>query len=163
MASARETRANRSTAPLLLAAALFVSAGGFVHLREWLDTYRHVPASAVGAAVVRVGFPLNAAASVLLAVGLVFCAVRRTRFAPHIVAAAILFQAASLASLILTRTGSVLGWAEPVWTLGANQSRAVELGALVSLTMVVAVAALQRRGEQQPDIHTQLDPHPIAA
>lgn len=154
MTHSPETRTTRYTAPLLLAAALFVAAGGFVHLREWLDTYRHVPASAAGAAVVRVGFPMNAAASVAVAVALALCAVRRTRFAPHIIAAAMVFQAASLAALILTRTGSFLGWAEPIWTLGADQSRAVEIGALLSLTAVVAVAILQRRGGQQRPVHT---------
>src|SRR5688500_6817351 len=89
------------------------SPGGFVHPREWLETYRHVPASVAGAAVVRVGFPLSAAASVAIAVALAFCAVRRTRFTPHIIAAAMVFQAASLAALILTRTGSFLGWTDP--------------------------------------------------
>ena len=45
---------------LIVVAAVFVAAEG-IHLREWLDTYRHVPASVPGAAVVRVGFPVNAA------------------------------------------------------------------------------------------------------
>ena len=140
-----ETAATRYTAPLLLAAALFVAAGGFVHLREWLDTYRQVPASAAGAAVVRIGFPVNAATSVVVALALAFVAIRRMHVRSHVVVAAILFQAGSLAALILTRTGSLLGWTEPIWTLGADQSRAVEIGALISLTTVLAVAALQRR------------------
>jgi hypothetical protein len=134
---------------MLLAAASFVAAGGFVHLREWLDTYREVPASAAGAAVVRVGFPLNAAASAVVAGALVFCAMRRTRFAPHIVAAAIVLQAGSLAALVLTRTSSLLGWAEPVWTLGADQTRAVEIGALISLAAAVAVATLPGRARSR--------------
>ncbi len=135
-------RTTRFAAPLLLAAALFVAAGGFVHLREWLDTYRHVPASAPGGAIVRVGFPVNAAVSVVVAVALVFCAVHRTRFAVRIVAAAILFQAGSLAVLIRTRTGSFLGWSEPVWTLGAEQSRAMEVGALFSLLAALVIGVL---------------------
>ena len=162
MTPARHLPAKRHAAPLLLAAALFVAAGGFVHLREWLDTYRQVPASAAGAAVVRIGFPINAAASLVIALALAFTAVRRTRFAPHVVATAILFQAASLAGLILTRTGTVLGWTEPIWTLGADQSRAVEIGALISLTAVIAISALQRRSDETK-IHSQpLTLRPIA-
>lgn len=155
-----DTSPHRYAAPLLLAAALFVAAGGFVHLREWLDTYRQVPASAAGAAVVRIGFPVNAAASLVTAVALAFIAARRSRFAPLVVGAAVLLQAGSLAVLILTRTGTLLGWTEPIWTLGADQSRAVEIGALISLTGVIAIAALQRRGHQRT---TLLTPSPVVA
>lgn len=156
MTPARETRTTPYTAPLLLVAALFVAAGGFVHLREWLDTYRYVPESAPGAPVVRVGFPINAAASVVIASALAFCAIHRTRFAPRIVAAAILFQAGSLAALIVTRTGTFLGWAEPIWTLGANQSRAMEIGALFSLTTVLGIGFVQQRNEERRKSHVQL-------
>jgi hypothetical protein len=145
MTSASDTAPSRYTAPLLLAAAAFVAAGGFVHLREWLDTYRQVPAGAAGAAVVRIGFPINTATSLVIAVALVVTAVRRTRFQTHVVAAAMLFEAASLTALILTRTGTLLGWTEPVWTLGADRTRAVEIGALISLAAVVAVRAQDRR------------------
>lgn len=163
MTQATEKTTTRYTAPLLLAAALFVAAGGFVHLREWLDTYRQVPGFVAGAAVVRIGFPINAATSLVIAVALAFTAVRRTRFAPHVVAAAILFQAGSLAALILTHTGTLLGWTEPIWTIGADQSRAVEIGALITLTTVIAMAALQSRSGQRK-IHTPLLPRePIAA
>ncbi|MEY2403444.1 MAG: hypothetical protein QOD38_995, partial [Acidimicrobiaceae bacterium] len=54
--------------------------------------------------------------------------------------------AASLGSLILSRTGSVLGWKEPVWTDGANQARAVEIVALVALAGVIAVNVLRSGG-----------------
>lgn len=163
MTPVRETPGKHYTAPLLLAAALFVAAGGFVHLREWLDFYRQVPASAAGAAVVRIGFPMNAATSLVIAVALVFCAVRRTRFSPHIIAAAILFQAGSLAALIITRTGNLFGWAEPIWTLGADQSRAVEIGALISLTTVLAIATLQSRSDQRRNIQPHLNQPPVTA
>jgi hypothetical protein len=64
-------------APLLLSAALFTAAGGYVHLREWVHTYRAIPASAPGSALVRIGFPVNAAASAVLALALVACAFHR--------------------------------------------------------------------------------------
>lgn len=56
----------RPAAPLLLLSGVFVAAGGFVHLREWLVTYRHVPTSLPGAEVVRIGFVINAAVSAVL-------------------------------------------------------------------------------------------------
>lgn len=134
---------------MLAAAALFVAAGGFVHLREWLDIYRHVPADAAGSAVVRLGFPVNVAISLLVAVALVICGIRRSRFTPHVVVAAAVFQIGSLGALIATRTGSLLGWAEPSWTAGANQSLAVEVGALVALTAVAIIAFGDRHNERR--------------
>ncbi|MEO6121104.1 MAG: hypothetical protein ABIP72_02950 [Acidimicrobiales bacterium] len=132
-----------------LAAAMFVAAGGFVHAREWLDTYRDTPADVPGAAFVRVGFPINAGLSVLLAAALVVTAFRFRRWAPAVVVGAIVFQAGALAGLILSRTASVFGWAEPIWTLGADQTRAVEIGALVTLAALVMVAATERRTSRQ--------------
>jgi hypothetical protein len=58
-------------------------------------------------------------------------------FLTIVAASAFAFEAASLASLILSRTGSVLGWKEPVWTDGANQARLVEVIALVALAGVL--------------------------
>ena len=55
----------------------------------------------------------------------------------------------SLIALIISRTGALAGWMEPVWTHGANQTRAVEIGALAALTSVAALAA--RRHRAQPD------------
>lgn len=134
---------------MLAIAAMFIAAGGFIHLREWLDTYRHVPPDVAGAAVVRVGFPANAVTSLIVAAALAICAWRKSRFAPQVVLAAVVFQLGSLAALIATRTDSLFGWAEPTWTLGANQSRAVEIGALLSLAAVAVIAAQQRRNERQ--------------
>ncbi len=132
-------------APLLTAGAVLVAAGGFVHLREWLEIYRHVPAAAHGSAVVRVGFPIDAAASLLVAVTLAICAWRRSRFAPQVVVVAVLLQVGALAALIASRTGSLFGWAEPSWTVGAKQAFAIEISALLSLAAAAVVAALQRR------------------
>jgi len=137
----------RYAAPMLLAATALVAAGGWVHLRDWLDVYRDVPATAAGAAVVRVGFPVSAAISAVVAVALLVTALRgrRTRTVAAAAAAAALFQAGSLVALIVSRTGSLFGWAEPVWTRGADQIRAVELGTLAVLGVVAAILALQRR------------------
>jgi predicted transporter len=133
---------------LVILAALLVGAGGFVHLREWLDTYRHVPSSVPGAAVVRVGFPINAATSLVIALALVATIWRFGRHTTAVAAGAIAFQAASLGTLILSRTGSVFGWKEPVWTDGANQARAVEIAALIALVGVIAVERFVRTGRR---------------
>jgi hypothetical protein len=132
------TMRDRLMALLIVTAAAFVAAGGFIHLREWLDTYRNVPASVPGAAVVRVGFPVNAAVSLVVAIALLATLWRWTSQMTVVALSAFAFEAASLASLILSRTGSVLGWKEPVWTDGANQARAVEIIALVALAGVMA-------------------------
>ncbi len=128
----------------MISSALFVAAGGYVHFREWFDTYRHLPANVPGVAIVRVGFPLNTVASVLLVGALVFCMVRRSRFSPWVVASAIVFEVGSLLTLIATRTGNVFGWSEHIWTLGADQTRAVELGSIAALFGVILVGALSR-------------------
>jgi hypothetical protein len=131
-----------TTLPLLVAAA-FVGAGGFIHLREWLDTYRNVPASVPGADVVRIGFPVNAGLSAVIVVALVVAAFAASRAMIALVAvAAVVFQAGSLATLILSRTGSVLGWSEPIWSPAANQTRAVELGAIVALAGTLVLLAV---------------------
>lgn len=141
---------HRRTTPLVLVAALFVAAGGFIHLRDWLDIYRSVPSSVAGAGVVRFGFPVNVGVSVVLAVALVVTVFRWRRFAPAVVGATVVFQAASLAALIISRTGSLAGWMEHAWTVGANQTRAVEIGAMAALAAVVAIVAMQRRSSTSP-------------
>jgi hypothetical protein len=133
----------KATTLPLLAAAAFVGAGGFIHLREWRDTYRHIPASVPGADVVRIGFPLNAGLSAVLGVALVVAAFAASRALIGLVAvAAAVFQAGSLATLILSRTGSVLDWSEPIWNPAANQTRAVEIGALVALAVALVLLAV---------------------
>ncbi len=133
----------RPTAPLALAAAVFVLAGGWIHLTEWLDVYRDVPDGVPGAAVVRIGFPVNVAISVAAA-GALLAGIRRPRLLVPAVVAAALFQAGSLAALFVSRTGSLLGWEEPIWTTAAEQTRAVEIGALVCLTLLAVTERLAR-------------------
>ena len=147
--------------PMLLAAAVFTAAGGYIHLREWLNTYRHLPASAPGAWVVRLGFPVNAAASLVLAVALVLAATKLPRLGVAAFMATVGFQASSLGVLIATRTGSVFGWTEPIWTPGANQSRAVEIGALFTLGVLGALFVATRPTAMAPASH--LSPAPAAA
>ena len=131
---------------LVLVAAVFVAAGGYLHLREWLDVYRDLPASVPGSAVVRIGFPLNAVLSFVLAAALVATLGPLRRHATAVVVGTLLFQVASLATLIQTRTGSLFGWMEAVWTPAANQIRFVEIGASVALGAALVVAAI--RGER---------------
>jgi hypothetical protein len=137
------SKLRRPATPLLLLSVLFVVVGGAVHLREWLETYRHVPVTIPGAAVVRVGFVANAAISALLAVALVGTAFVSRRLGAMVVAAAVLFEASSLGTLIQTRRGSVFGWTEPGWSRAASQTLAIEIGALVVLAAVVAVTSVQ--------------------
>ncbi len=136
--------------PMLLAAAVFSAAGGYIHLREWLDTYRGLPASVPGGWVVRIGFVVNAGASFVLAAALLLVAVKFSRLLIPTLLASIGFQAGSLGVLIASRTSSVFGWSEPVWTLGANQIRAVEIGALLALAVTGALATATRRSVLAP-------------
>lgn len=132
------------TIPLVVASAVFVAAGGYIHLTEWLDVYRDTPSQVPGAEVVTIGFPVNVAISVLAVLALGVAATKATQWLWIVVAGTFLFQAGSLATLILSRTGSVFGWTEPVWNDAANQTRAVEIGALISLAALGLLIGLQR-------------------
>lgn len=134
---------HRLTGTMLFASAAYVAAGGYIHVSQWLDEYRFVPTSAPGAALVRLGFPVNGALSLVLAVVLVAAAVRLPRLVVPAVVATMAFQAASLAFVVASRIGTVLGWSEPVWTTAAEQTRAVEIGALLTLS---AALVLHRSG-----------------
>lgn len=133
--------------PLLLAIAALVAAGGYVHLREWLGSYRSLPSAVPGAAVVRVGFPITAAISAVLVIVLIAMVMRRrgwNRTTAVVLGVTAVFQAVSLAVLILSRTDSVFGWSEPAWTRGADQIRAIEVGALICLAQVAGLRAMMR-------------------
>lgn len=131
----------RITAVLALGAAGFILAGGYFHFRDWMDLYRHLPAEFPGSAVVRIGFPVNMALSVLSAGALVLGALVSRWLLPYATAGSIMFQAGSLAALIKSRTGSLFGWTELGWAASAGQTRAVEIAALAALTMLTAVLA----------------------
>lgn len=134
----------RPTLALLALAAVLVAAGGALHLNDWLRTYRGVPWEVPGAWVVRVGFPVNAAFSVVLGAGLVAAGLWYRRLLGAAIAAAIGFQLASIAALVLSRYGGVFGWNERGWTMQARQVLAVEIAAVV-----VLVAAQLGRGPQR--------------
>lgn len=126
---------------LLFAVSAMTAASGYVHGREWLDTYRDVPSAAPGSWLVRIGFPVHTVTSIALAATLMVVAVTLVRVMWPAVVAAIAFHAASLALVVATRKGSVFGWSEPVWTSGAVQSRALAIGALLGLASLIAVLA----------------------
>lgn len=131
--------------PMLVAAAAFTAAGGYVHLTEWLDTYRDIPSEAPGSWLVRIGFPVNAALSAVAAVALVLAATKLPKLLLPAVVGTFLFQAGSLGFLIGSRTGTVLGWTEPIWTPGAEQSRALEIAAMAALVVAAALSRSQGR------------------
>ncbi len=116
-----------------------------MHLREWLVLYRDIPSSISGADVVRIGFPLNAVASVLVALLLVASAFAGRKLRVAAVASAGMFQVASLLVLVLSRYGGVGGWVERDWTRGATQTLALEIGALALLALMTVVVAFDRR------------------
>lgn len=120
--------------PMLLAGAVFTAGGGYVHLHAWLDGYRYVPAATPGSWLVRVGFPVAAGISVLLAAVLLAAVPgSRSRLVAVAVAAGAAFNAGALALVVATRSTTVFGWTEPIWDNAASQSRAVEVGALLVL------------------------------
>lgn len=130
---------------VLVIAAVSLLAGGAIHLVDWLNTYRHLPAEFPGSVVVRVGFPLNAAASLLAAGAIAACMIHPiARNTSVVILAAVGFQVSSLALLIMTRTGTVFGWSEMAWTSGANRTRAAEIAALVALVVAGGLLAVQR-------------------
>src|SRR5205085_8286535 len=123
-------------APALLAlAALYVVAGGYSHLNQWLDGYRNIPAAVPGWWVVRIGFPVSAGTSLIVAAALITAAARASLRLPALVIAAG-FELSSLGVLLATRMGSVFGWSEHGWTAGARQTFALELGAMATIALV---------------------------
>lgn len=138
----------RRTPQLLtaLTAAALLLAGGALHLRDWLSTYRAVPWAVPGAWVVRVGFLMNAVVALVLAVALVATAIKARRLHPLVIAAALGMQVASLAALVLSRGQGVFGWIEAGWTTEAKQVLALEIAAIAVLATAAAMAALRRTG-----------------
>ena len=128
----------RFVTPLVVAAGVFLLAGGFVHAREWWDVYRDLPSSVPGSAVVRIGFPIHALLSVAVA-GALGIASRRFAGLTAAVVGALALQVGSLAALVATSEGTLLGWSEPGYSLAAQQALAVEAGAVVCLLGVLVL------------------------
>ena len=117
-------------------AAALVLAGGYIHYALWDEKYRDLPDQIPGVDLVQTGFPVNAAVSVVLAVLVV---VVRRRI---VVLAALVFEAASLAVLVLTRGPGLFDWVEKDdWGTDAMRTLTVEVAAMVVL---VAVLVLER-------------------
>jgi hypothetical protein len=69
---------------------------------------------------------------------------------PYLVGAAALFEVGSLATLVITRHTSWLSWMESGWSVGAQRSLALEVGALLNLAILaVAFSTRQRTGSEQ--------------
>ena len=123
-----------------------------MHAREWFETYRDVPASVPGSEVVTIGFPVNVALSVVVAVALVVAALWRSTWLRPVAVAALVFQAGSMVALIVSHEASLLGWREPIYTAGAQQTLAVEAGAILCLAAALGLQALRHRsgGRTEP-------------
>lgn len=130
------------------AAGLAVLAGGLLHLNTWNSDYREIPDGVVpGLWVVKVGFPVNTLASVLLAAGLIavaFGALSRIRLV--VLGAALALQVGSIAALIVSRGPGIFGWSEKGWEGDAVQILIVEV---VAAALLVAAFVLDRRASDQ--------------
>lgn len=123
-----------------IAAAVFVLAGGFVHLQLWASGYRAVP-------YIGPLFVVNGVVSAILAIAVI---VRRFR---PVLLGATAFSSATLAALVMSRTVGVLGFTEPAWTDQAVRATTAEVGAIVAFAALlvafnrppVAVAVRARR------------------
>lgn len=125
---------------LTAVAAVGVLAGGVWHLLLWFDRYRELPSQIPGVEVVKLGFPVNAALSVAVAVALVALP---GRVIP--VLAGLGLQAGSIAALVDSRTSTVLGWEESVWDTPAVGLLIVEV-----LTAAALIAVVAGRGASVP-------------
>lgn len=115
-----------------IAAAVFLLAGGLVHLQLWRSGYRGIP-------YIGPMFAANAALSALLALVIAVWTAR------GVAIAGIAFAASSLGALVLSRTVGFLGFNETAWTDEAIKAATAEVGAIVAL--VVLSAAVRRRPE----------------
>jgi hypothetical protein len=129
------THLSKATLPLSVISALLVLAGGLLHLKIWDHSYRDIPTALDGAWVVKIGFPVNAAIALVLAIGLV---VARDQLL--VVVAALLFTAGSLAALFLSRSSfGIFGWKESGWHGDPRTVAIVEVAALVCLGALLTV------------------------
>ena len=137
---------NKDTArtALRLLGALAVLAGGLLHLKIWNSTYKDIPSGSVpGVWVVKTGFPVQVAVSLVVAGLIVF--LRR----PLAWLAGILVEIGSVGALVLSRQASIFGWKEPDWSGDAKQVLAVELAAVVLLALVMAIDVAGRHAEEE--------------
>lgn len=112
----------------------------------WNSDYRDLPKEVPGAWVVRDGFPISAAVSVVMAVALtvtafgMLSALRR-----FVIPLALALEAGSLAALVLSRSSSIFSWSEKGWDSNAEQILVVEIVAVVLLVAAAVLPTLLRR------------------
>jgi len=140
--TAVSTRWSTSQRPLTLVAAALVLAGGIWHLKLWDDRYRDLPDQIPGVEVVKLGFPVNAAVSVVLA-GLLLVAGGRLA----VLAAAMALEAGSIFALVDARTTVVLGWEDKTWDDDAVGILVLEA---VALALLAFLAWRSRRTTLRP-------------
>ncbi len=109
-----------------IAAALFVLVGGGVHLQLWRTGYR-------GIEYIGPLFIANVAVSGLLILAILL------RGDVRVALVAMLFSVASIVALVLSRTTGLLGFTEREWTDLAVRATTAEIGALVALSLLVAL------------------------
>lgn len=114
-----------------------------MHYNLWTGGYRAIP---------KIGplFLANFVCSIVLAAAVV------TSRRATVAVAGIVFAAGSLVALILSRTVGVFGFTELIWTDQAIKTLASEIGAIVALTIALA---LQHRANR----FRTLVPPPVAA
>lgn len=136
---------------LWLVAAVAVLVGGILHLQIWNKDYKDLPSVVPGGWVVKVGFPVNAAVSVVVAAvlaGVAFGALSVLR--RYVVPAALVLEVLSLAALIQSHRGTFLRYQEQEWDSDAKVVLVVEIGATVALVVAGFLPAyLKRRQETQ--------------
>ncbi len=132
---------------LVLAGAVAVALGGILHLRTWNSDYRTIPDGAVpGLWVVKTGFPLNAAVSIVLAALLVAIAFRALgAFRLPILGAALLVQVGSIAAMVASRGPGIFGWKEAGYEGDAIQILVVEVVGCVLLIAALLLELADRR------------------
>ena len=129
-----------------------VLAGGLLHLKIWNDQYKDLPSAVPGRNVVKLGFPVNAAASLIVALALVAVALGAVAvIRRYVVPVALALEVASLAALIQSRRGTFFDWSEKGWSSNAKQVLIVEIVATVLLVAAAFLPAfLKRRQATHP-------------
>lgn len=135
-----DARIGRTALDALTAA--LVLAAGVIHFLIWRSTYRHIPSQVPGVWVVKTGFPIDAAVSIVVVIAIIVL-VRRL---PLLLLAVAAFQAVDIAFLVLSREASIFGWKESGWNSDAKQVIVVEILAFVS---ALAAFALHSRGRRE--------------
>ena len=112
-------------------AAVLILAGGAVHLQLWRGGYRGIP---------RIGpwFMANVIISAVLAVALM------VRNDARVALAGVIFSLASLGALVMSRTIGIFGFTERAWTTSVVRATAAEVGAVLFLTVILALRRSSR-------------------